>query len=262
MAVDNLGRYALSDIRDRVRRLLDSLQAVVANDGSETSFTIQDQSVSNVDIVNQVNESLTGLYSEMIVGKESLFASTIYLGVSANNPGPYGFPPEMLQLRWMKWKDPGILFNPSIPTPQPIEWYPMTQIDDHADWKNQDKFRVPTWRWEAGQYYLNEVPQRDNPNGIQANIVTLPKELVKDSDVISIPQFVRVAQQAVIYDVAYTLAFSKRKQVPDELAKKRDEWHQRLIVLVENAYNSQSIQMIAPTRMVRDTYSGRARRIS
>ena len=30
MAVDTLGRYALSDLRDRIRRLLDSLQVVVA----------------------------------------------------------------------------------------------------------------------------------------------------------------------------------------------------------------------------------------
>jgi hypothetical protein len=101
-----------------------------------------------------------------------------------------------------------------------------------------------------------------NTNGIQANIVTLPKELVDPTDVITIPQFVRVAQQTVIYDAAYTLAFSRRKQVAAEISKKRDEWHARLLVLVENSYNVASVQMVAPARMIRNTYTGRFKRIA
>lgn len=267
--IDALGRYNLSVMQDRVRRLLDSLQLVVDSSGNETSATVQDQSVSNTDIVNQINESLTGLYSEMIVGKESLFATTIYLSTQANYPGPYQFPPEMLQLRWMKWKDPGVPFNPvagQTLSPIPVQWYPMVQVDDPQDWNNQEAFHSPTWRWESGgdtsQFYLNNMVAQTNANGIQANIVSLPNELVNSTDVISIPQFVRIAQQAVIYDATYTLAFSKRKQVTDEISSKRTEWHQRLIVLVENAYNTQSMQMVAPARMLRNTYTSRFRRIA
>lgn len=263
--IDSLGRYQLSDMQDRVRRLLDSLQLVVSSTGVETTNTIQDQSYSNTDLVNQINESLIALYCEMIVGKETLFASTQYLSTTANNPGPYAFPPDMVQLRWMKWKDPGVAFNP-IPSPtfspRPIQWHPMTQVDDPADWVNQEAFHVPSWRWEAGQFYLNEVVTQANTNGIQINVINLPAELVNPTDVITTPQFVRIVQQVVIYDAAYTLAFSKRKQVADELSKKRDEWHQRLLVMVENAYNNQSTQMIAPRRMMRQTYTGRFKRIA
>ena len=263
MSVDSLGRYQLSDMRDRVRRLLDALQLVVnTGTGAETSSTIQDQSFSNTDIVNQINESLIALWSEMIIGKETLFASTVFLSIKNSNPGPYAFPANMLQLRWMKWKDPNIPFVQSGTNPtRPIDWHPMTQVDDPNDYANQKGvFSVPTWRWESGLFYLNEVPRQDNPNGIMLNMVTMPSELVADTDYITTPQFVRILQQAVIYDAAYTIAFSKKRAVPEELAKKREEWHTRLQVMVENAYNVQSQQMIAPRRMVRGSYTGRFNR--
>lgn len=263
--MDSLGRYFLSTMQDRVNRLLDSLQLVVTTSGVETSATNQDQSYSNTDVTNQINESLTSIWAEMITGKESLFAQTVLLSTTAFNPGPYAFPANMIQLRWMKWKDPGIPFTPSGSpgtTPVPIDWYPMAQVDDPADWGNQEAFNAPTWRWEAGQFLLNNLVQQDNPNGIQCNIVAMPSELVNATDVIQTPQFVRIMQQAVIYDAAYTLAFSKHKQSTDELGGKRQEWHTKLMVLVENAYNNQSLQMIAPRRMMRNTYTGRYKRIA
>lgn len=264
MAIDSLGRYQLVDMRDRVRRLLDSLNIVVSTtDGSETSSVVQDQSYSNTDINNQINESLTSLYCEMIIGKDTLFASTIYISTTANNPGPYAFPANMLQLRWMKWKDPTTPFTPTLGSPSfsplPIEWYPMALVDDPSDWADQEAYNVPTWRWESGQFFLNEIVTIANNNGIMANIVTLPTELTKDTDVIQVPQFVRVLQQTVIYDAAFTLGFSKKEWVAPELAQKRDAWHQRLMTMVENAYKTMSVQMVAPKRMVRNTYTGRFR---
>jgi len=258
---DNLGRYSLSDMRDRVRRLLASVSIVVnQTTGAETgSPVIQDQSYSNTDLVNQVNESLMSLYGQMIMGKETLFSSRIWVSIVNQNPGPYSFPLNMVQLRWMKWKHPNIAFTPPA-SPRPIEWHPMVQVDDPNDHDSQvGVYKAPTWRWDAGVFYLNHVPQEDNVNGIMMNIVTVPNELVADTDIISMPQFVRFVQQALIYDVAYTLAFSKQKQVPGDLAKKRDEWHTLLMTLVENAYNTQSVQMVAPSRMIRDTYTGRSR---
>jgi hypothetical protein len=258
---DSLGRYYLSTIRDRIQRLLDSLQLVVATSGIETSATLQDQSYSNTDIVNQVNESLTSIWAEMITGREVLFAQTVLLSTLANNPGPYAFPANMIQLRWMKWKNPNVPFVPAT-SPKPTDWYPMAFVDDPADWGNQEAFNAPTLRWEGGEFLLNNLVAQDNINGIQCNIVAMPDELVNDNDVIQTPQFVRIMQQAVIYDAAYTLAFSKHKQVTDELGGKRQEWHTKLMVLVENAYNVMSVQMIAPSRMPANTYTGRRKRIA
>ena len=254
--MDSLGRYYLSTMQDRVRRLLNGLQLVVATSGVETSSTIQDQSISNTDITNQINESLTSIWSEMITGKEVLFAVTVPLSTQANNPGPYSFPPNMIQLRWMKWK------SPSITNPKPEDFYPMVFVDDPADWANQESFNAPSLRWEGGQFLMNRAVTQDNPSGIQCNIVTMPNELVNPTDVIQTPQFVRMMQQAVIYDATYTLAFSKHKQVTDEIGGKRQEWHTKLMVLVENAYNVMSVQMVAPNRMPASTYTGRRRRIA
>ena len=254
--MDSLGRYFLSTMQDRVRRLLDSVQLVVATTGAETSATIQDQSYSNTDITNQINESLTSIWAEMITGKEVLFATTVPLSTQANNPGPYSFPPNMIQLRWMKWK------NPNCAQPKPADWYPMVFVDDPADWANQRAFDSPTLRWEAGQFLMNNPPAQDNLNGILCNIVAMPNEMINANDVIQTPQFVRIMQQAVIYDAAYTLAFSKHKQVTDEIGGKRQEWHTKLMVLVENAYNVMSVQMVAPGRMPANTYTGRRKRIA
>ena len=261
---DSLGRYFLSELQDRVKRLLDSLQLVVQPSGQETSATMNDQSYSNTDITNQINESLTRLYGTIITGKESIFAVTEYLSTTANNPGPYQFPPNMIQLRWMKWKDPNIPFNPTPSpnfTPQPVDWYPMVQVDNPADWTSEEAYRAPTWRWEAGMFTLNSVIFQANTNGIQCNFVAIPKELVNPTDIINVPMFTRYVQQVVIYDAAYTLAFSKHKQVTEEISSKRKEWYDLLTVLVENAYNKQSVQMTAPRRMIRGSYTGRFRRI-
>lgn len=265
MAVDGLGRYQLSDMQDRVRRLLDAYAiSVNTTTGAETIVQIQDQSFSNTDITASLNEALTAIYAQMVMGKESLFATTQYISVEQYNPGPYAFPPYMVQLRWLKWKDYNVPFEPfpsagSSYSPRPIEWRPMQQCEDPNDVDLMNAQTAPTWRWESGKLWLNTVPSQANQNGIQINFVQLPTELVNATDVISVPQFVRLAQQVAIYDTAYTLAFSKKKQVAEELTKKRDEWHVILNTMVENAYNSQSTQMIAPQRMISPSYTGRFR---
>jgi hypothetical protein len=262
MALDSLGRYQLVDIRDRVRRLLDAYSmSVDPVTGAETNLTIQDQLISNTDIVNQVNESLTGLYTELVLAKPRSFSSIVYISTTANNPGPYSFPANMLgEPRWLRWKSPSLDFNLA----QPQNWTPMELIEDPNDYSIERAFGgTPTWRYDGDGFRLNEWVPEDNPNGIMVNFMTLPPELVVDTAVIPLPlRYVRIMQQAVIYDAAYTLAFSKKKQVTDELGTKRNEWHTRLNALAESQPQSGSIQTIAPTRMVRSTFSGRPGRLS
>jgi len=258
MAVDSQGRYQLVDIRDRVRRLLDAVKfAVDTTSGIESALTIQDQSVSNTEIINQVNESLMGLYVEMLEGRDSLFAQTTYLSVSANNIGPYNFPPSMFNLRWMKWKPESIL----LANVKPEDWYPMAMVSDPNDTDIQQAFKSPTWRWEGDTFVLNKMPTISNPDGIQINYTALPNELVKDADTLTAPaRFVRVVQQAVIYDCVVILAAAKKRLVSPEIATKRNQWHERAVQTVTNAYRAESVQMIAPQRMIRTSFSGRLMR--
>jgi hypothetical protein len=257
MALDSLGRYQLVDIQDRVRRLLDALSFQVdPSSGAESDTTIQDQLISNTDIINQVNESLTGLWTELVLAKPRSFSQFTYISIEANNPGPYGFPPNMLgEPRWLKWKSPGIAFNCA----KPEDWLPMQMVEDPNDYTSERAFgEIPTWRYDGDGFRLNRYTYEANPQGIQVNFMTLPPELTAQTSVIQVPlRYVRIMQQVVIYDAAYTLAFSKKKQVTDELSKKRDEWHLRLNNLAESQPQSGSIQMIAPTRMQRSTFSGR-----
>lgn len=255
MAVDSQGRYALSDIRDRVRRLLDAVTfSVDSTTGAESALTIQDQSVSNTEIVNQVNESLMGLYVEMLEGRDSLFAQTAYLDIVANNIGPYNFPVAMFNLRWMKWKPESI----TLANVRPEDWYPMAMVSDPNDTDIQQAYKSPTWRWEGDGFVLNKLPTLANASGIQINYTTLPGELVKDADTLTVPaRFVRVVQQAVIYDCAVVLSAAKKRLVSPELSQKRVRWHDQVIQTVTNAYRAESVQMIAPQRMVRTSFSGR-----
>ena len=214
------GLYFLSDMQDRVRRLLDAVSFNVnSTTGAESNLTIQDQQISNTEITNNINESLTDLYAEMMEGRDSLFATTSFISTQANFVGPYSFPTNMLDLRYMKWNlyqngsnnaPYGVQnvapSNSSNPYPGnlfgfPNHWYPMVMIDDPADVDSQHDYRAPTWRWENGLFILNWVPQFSNPNGIMINYTALAPELVNQTDTIIIPrpqQFIRFVQQAVI----------------------------------------------------------------
>lgn len=249
---DTLGRYTVTEMEDRINRLLDGIQATInMSTGAETNPVIQEQNYSTVDMLQQINASLTGLYSEMILGREEQFAQTVYQTLTANNAGPYLFPPNMLQLRYMYYLPDNINFNQAIPE----QWVPMPEFDDQSDLRILQQYRAPAWRWEGNGFILWRNPQTTNPNNVRMSCVIMPAELVNQTDVIQV-RFVRVMQQAVIYDAAYNLAWSKMKQVSDEISKGRDEWHTRLISTVLNAYHTTSTQMVTD-RFLRQTYTGR-----
>jgi hypothetical protein len=276
------GLYYLSDMQDRIRRLLDAVSYQVnSTSGVESNLSIEDQSISNTELTNNINESLMRLYAEMMEGRDSLFAVTSWMSTVANNPGPYVFPANMLNLRWMKWRRYGYgpteaPYGPQNVSPQgfpwpgsplahSIRWYPMTMIDDPADYNSQHDYNAPTWRWEGGGFILNWAPEYNNPNGIMLNYTVLAPELVNANDTITLPkvlQLVRFVQQAVIYDAAVSLESSKKKMVNAEHQQTRDNWHARVITETTNAYRTQSMQMVAPQRMGRQTFTGRRHRRS
>jgi hypothetical protein len=102
------------------------------------------------------------------------------------------------------------------------------------------------------------MPTQSNPNGVRIRAVVLPPALVAQTDVIQ-ARFVLVMQEAVIYDAAYNLAWSKLKQVTDEISTERKAWHDRLTATANNAFHAPSTQMVTD-RLIANTYSGRARR--
>jgi len=254
---DSLQRYFLSEIEDRIRRLLNQVQAQVnTTTGAETNPVIQSQAFSNTDIDQEVNRSLIALYTEIVLDREDQFSQTYYVSVGANNPGPYAFPPSMLQLRYMDWIDPGV----GQASARPEQWSPMNFMDDPMDRQMTRDFRGPTWQYDlsGSAFILNQNPNVANPSGVRIKCVVLPPELVNPTDVI-VARFARVMQQAVIYDASQVLAQTRlRGTVSQEIAEGRQEWHQRLVTTAENAHKPPSTVSVSP-RMPQMNYSGRRR---
>jgi hypothetical protein len=266
---DSLGRYYLgADMEPRVRRLLDALNLTLDANGNEIASIVTNFLVSNTDIDNQINESLIALYTEAILGHEDLFAIEIYMDIRAGILN-YNFPANMLQLRWMRWKDAGQQ-PPSLAVPgassqsvaHPYDYTPMNEVSDPQDAQmTVGYYRAPTYRRNANGFVLNDYPRQDNLQGILMNFIALPTQLTPSTaaqpstSVIQAP-FALLAQETVIYDAAYKLAATKNKQVSPEVEKGREEWHQRFMSAVENALHSVSTQLTS-ARLISSTYSGR-----
>src|SRR6185437_6447023 len=105
---DSQGRYYLSEMEDRVFRLLKQKQAAVSTAGVESGVIVQGQAFSTTDIDQNLNSSLVGLYTEVVLNREDQFSQTFYTTVQMSNVGPYAFQPNMLQMRYMDWIDHGI----------------------------------------------------------------------------------------------------------------------------------------------------------
>lgn len=252
---DSLGRYYLSEMEDRVFRLLKQKQAAISTAGVESNVVVQGQAFSTVDIDQQINSSLVGLYTEIVTNREDQFSQTSYQSVQNGNAGPYGFPPGMLQLRYMDWIDPGIGQANALPE----QWVPMMFMDDPMARQMTDNYRGPTWQYDSSgsAFILNSQPTQDNPNGVRIRAVVLPAQLSGSNAVIQ-ARFALVLQEAVIFDAAYVLAYSRLKSVTEEISVGRQEWHQRLITTAENAHKPPSTVMVS-NRIPALSYSGRRR---
>ncbi len=265
---DSLGRYTLSEMENRTRLLLDGYNQTLDANGNLIATIVVNFLVSNQDIDNQINESLIALYSEAIIGHEDLFAIEVYQDILAGQL-QYSFPLNMLQLRWMRWKDPG-LNPPSLAVPgsavqnvaHPYDYSPMNEVPDPQDTQmSVGYYRAPTYRRNANTFILNDYPKQDNVQGILMNYIALPAQLPPSTAatpslaVIQAP-FAILAQEVVIYDAAFKLAATKNKQVSPEIQTGREEWHQRFMSAVENALHSVSVSLTS-SRLISSTYSGR-----
>ncbi len=249
------GLYSLSEMEDRVYRLLGQKQSTVSATGVESLVNVQGQAFSTVDIDQQINASLIALYTEVVMNREDQFSQTFFVTVKNQLAGPYGFPAGMLQLRYMDWIDPGI----GQPNALPNQWTPMQFIDDPNSQQMADNYRGPTWQYDSSgsAFILNSLPQMDNPSGVRVKAVVLPPELVNPGDYIQ-ARFARIFQNCCIYDAALVLGETELNSPNPRITEGRKEWHQRLITTAENAHKPPSTAMVS-NRLPAMTFSGRRR---
>jgi hypothetical protein len=266
---DSQGRYTLTEMEGKVRTLLDAINQTLDASGNVTATEIVYLSVSNQDIDSHINESLIAVYNEAILGHDDLFAFDVYMDEKQGQIN-YSFPPNMLNLRWMRWKSAGLqppasnLPNAATsPGAHPSDYIPMIEVFDPMDLSmSVGYYGSPTFRRNGDGFVLGRIPSQDNVQGMLLNIVALPALLTPSTasapsqDVIR-GLYARLSQEVVIYDAAYKLAATKLKQVSPEIEKGREEWHTRFFSAVENAFNAVSISMTS-NRLVSSSYAGRS----
>lgn len=250
---DTLGRYSLSEMRERVRRELgDSQLSISTTTGAETGNpSYPSQLYSNTDLNEALNYSMVTQFQEMWTDHEEIFSTITYISITANRIGPYALPFNMLKLRWLKIKPASI----SIQAIRPDQWQPMVYYDEDLSQGIQNQFGGRTYQRQGDNILLNWLPSESNSNGIMVNCVVMPPELVKDGDVV-MSQFVRPLQNFMIFDAAVHIGDSRENEVPEHLIEQRDRAHIALMATVDNALQPPSVQLYS-TRLVKRTYSGR-----
>jgi hypothetical protein len=271
---DSLGRYYVYEMENRVRRILDTYSLTLDQYGNETPI-LTDFNVSNQDIDIALNESLTALYTEAIVAHEDIFVQTFFMDIIEGQLR-YNFPPGMLQLRWMRWKNNNLFpLTSTIPGnpvatngARPFDYTPMYEVFDPNDIAmSVGYYRGPTWQRVGDGFMLGDFPRENNPAGIMIQGVLLPQQFpittaamwappgVGNTAVIQGP-LPRVAQETIIYDAAMKLGDAKDKDVPPTVATLRTEWHERFMVTAQNIENKPSINMVSG-RLIGVDYAGR-----
>lgn len=269
---DSLGRYYVYEMENRVRRILDAYNLILDVNGNETPSILTDFNVSNQDIDIQLNESMVALYNEAIVAHEDVFVQTFFMDILQGQL-QYSFPPGMLQLRFMRWKQPRLEpLTATIPggnvpagAARPFDYTPMYEVFDPNDLAmSVGYYRGPTWQRVGDGFILGDFPRENNPAGIMVQAIFLPPQFPITTAAMFPPgntavvtgAFARVAQEAIIYDTAMKLGDHKDKDVPPTVPTLRTEWHQRFIVTAQNAENKPSINLTSG-RLIGQDYAGR-----
>lgn len=268
---DSLGRYFVYEMENRVRRILDAFNPTLDANGNET-LLLTNFNVSNQDIDTQLNESMIALYDEAIVAHEDAFVTTFFMDINEGQL-QYSFPPGMLQLRFMRWKNPRLSpLTTTIPgtTPltnaaRPFDYTPMYEVFDPNDLAmSVGYYRGPTWQRVGDSFVLGDFPRQPNPQGIMIQAIFLPAQLPittpamfpPGNQAVVLGPFARVAQEAIIYDAAVKLGDTKDRDVSQTAETLRTEWHQRFLVTAQNAENKPSINFTSG-RLIGDNYAGR-----
>ena len=267
--IDNLGRMQFSDMADRVRRTLNAVQASVDPvTGQEVGTPlIQNQLVSNTDILNKLNHYILGFYADVMMDKPELFATEQTIDIGAFQT-QYAFPLGMVQFIALFWKDPGIAMNPSPgPTmsPKPTDYLEMICVDDPHDYDDQvARYTAPTWRRLGDNFLLQEIPQQDNLAGILCRGVFLPPPLQNNLATPAPPiqttyiqaPFARLAQELAILEAAKGLAQEKAEFQPASIEEELAMWRMRFQIAINNAQHPVSVQFTT-SRFVQANYAGR-----
>lgn len=250
---DNLGRYYLSEMQDRVHRELGDAQLTVnPTTGDESSAAVYPtQLYSNTDITEALNYSQATQFQEMWTDHEDIFAQTTYISLKAQWIGPYALPFNILKVRWLKIKPASI----GLQAMRPDQWQPMFYYDEDLSQGIQNQMGGRSYRFEGQRIILNWLPESDNPSGIMVNSVFMPPDLVDDDDVVQ-TQFARALQNFMIFDAAVHLSDTRENQVAPHLIEQRERAHITLMATVDNALQPPSVQLYS-TRLVKRTYSGR-----
>jgi hypothetical protein len=268
---DALGRYTLTEMEIRVRDEMDAVNLVLDAGGFTVNRTIVNQNVSTEDIDKKINEALVALYTEAILGHEDLFATDVYQDIK-QGVVQYAFPQNMLQLHWMRWKNPGLKGPQLVPQPlivsaaRPDDYIPMVEVFDPMDLSmSAGYYGSPTWRRNGSNFVLGSVPTQDNIQGILLNIIALPPQLKPSTSTVPSTSvieglFVRLSQEVVIYDATVRLCVTKNKLISPETIKAREEWHQRFFSAVENAQHQPSVNMTT-NRLISSNFSGRSSKL-
>jgi len=251
---DNLGRYYLNVMEDRVRRCLNDVQLTVDSTSGQESTTVAPvlptQLYSTTDIDAALNKSMLEAFMEMEASHDDLFASVMYITISPNVT-QYNLPFGLLQLRQLRLK-PDTL---SLTQARPEDWKPMIYYDEDLVQGIQNQFGGRTYRRVGEQIWLNLLPNVGNTNGIMVDAVVLPPELSSPGDVVESP-FARLIQNFMIYDAAVNLGESREYEIPQEVRDQRERAHVMMIMASDNALKPPSVQLYS-TRLVKQTYSGR-----
>jgi hypothetical protein len=273
---NNLGQYYMYEMESKVRTMMNLFNQTLDENGNVAAQQIQYQNISNQDIDNYINESLRALYTEAMILSSELFAIDIYIDV-IQDIVQYAFPLNMLLLRNINWKEPRLQpplsqnVHPGYPSSnspsaaQPWDYTPMVEVNDPMDKQIANHyFRGPTYRRNGDTFILSRRPQENNQMGIRMNVCILPPALAASTATTPSSATVQglfglLAQEVIIYDAACKLSAFKKKQIPEETMKLRDDWHTRFFTSVNNAEIQQSTNIVS-TRMIARTYSGRWRR--
>jgi len=251
---DQLGRYYLQEMQDRVRRELgdDQLTVNTTTNVESSAPVYPTQLYSRTDLNQALNYSMVTQFQEMWTDHEDLFASTFYISIKSGWPGPYALPFNLLKLRWLKMKPPSL----SLSAMRPNQWQPMSYYDEDLSQGIQWQFGGTTYRREGDNIILNFIPGQSNGNGIMVNCVVMPPELVNQNDVVD-AQFARPLQNFMILDAAVHIADTRQNEVSPHLLEQRERAHIALMATVDNALQPPGGVQLYSTRLVKRTYSGR-----
>lgn len=252
--MDALGRYTLSEMRRIVRRLVwGATVDVDPTTGDEAAGTeIYDTLISNQDLNDEINRSLTFHFLEANQLSQDSAISTVYMNISANQLS-FALPPDMLTLKELAWKTPSIANGI---TAAPWNYQPLVHLDEPSPISYGGSW--PTVHRDGNLMVFDQTIPENNANGVRIRYVRWTQILTSDTAVIQ-GQLARALQEATIYRAAKIIQETRRRQVSEGVSDGYQQWHDALIMAAGQVERPSEVQMHSGN-MVKSGFSGRRRR--